>query len=115
MARKSSEVFACGNGSLGTGTFNLVQIGSQPSPGLQSISRSAGIVARTSAWCLSYADLHASAFLQSGVNRSSIRRRGIGESPLGASRSITSRIVLLKLLYHCSVLVRVDSRTGASG
>src|SRR5260221_12775853 len=115
MARKSSVVFACGNGSLGTDTPSLAQIGPQPSPGCHSISRSAGIVARTSALCLSYAALHESGFLQSGVNRSSIMRSGIGESPLGASRTITSRIVLLKLLNHCSVLARVDNSTGASG
>ena len=42
-----------GNGSPGTGRPSLAQIGSQPSPGCQSISRSAGMVARTSALCFS--------------------------------------------------------------
>ena len=49
MARNSSVVFTCGNGSSGTGTPNAVQIGSQPSPVVQSSSRFGSAVARTSA------------------------------------------------------------------
>src|SRR3569623_132654 len=44
-----SDVFACVNGALGTGTPSALQIGSQPSPGCHSTSRSFGAVARTCA------------------------------------------------------------------
>jgi len=53
MPRKSSVVFTCGNVSFGTAAPSLAQIGSQPSPGCQSTNRSVGIVARTSALCVS--------------------------------------------------------------
>jgi sterol desaturase/sphingolipid hydroxylase (fatty acid hydroxylase superfamily) len=49
MARNSSVVLTCGNGSDGTANPSRSQIGSQPSPGDQSMSRSAGTEARTSA------------------------------------------------------------------
>jgi sterol desaturase/sphingolipid hydroxylase (fatty acid hydroxylase superfamily) len=49
MARNSSVVLTWGNGASGTGSPSRSQIGSQPSPGDQSISRPAGTEARTSA------------------------------------------------------------------
>ena len=42
IARKSSMVFTCGYGSSGTGSPSASQIGSQPSPGFHSTSRSPG-------------------------------------------------------------------------
>jgi sterol desaturase/sphingolipid hydroxylase (fatty acid hydroxylase superfamily) len=49
MERNSSVVLTWGNGSSGTGSPSPSQIGSQPSPGDQSISRPGGTEARTSA------------------------------------------------------------------
>ena len=56
--------------------------------------------------------MHASGSLQSAVNRSSIKRIGIGESPLGASRSMTWRIVLSKLVNQASVPKWIEDNWG---
>jgi hypothetical protein len=48
---KSSEVFVCGNAMSGTAIPKAEQIGSHPSCGCQSMSRSPGTSARTAALC----------------------------------------------------------------
>src|SRR6185437_8979102 len=69
IARNSSVLFTWGNGSLGTGRPSFSQIGSQPSPGCQSIKRSGGTDARTSALCASYARFASLSSRQFGVKR----------------------------------------------
>ncbi len=113
---KSAVVFSCGNSSLGTSSPSAEQIGSHPSPGRQSISRSAGTSRRTSPLCRSYAAVTALASGHCEVRRvRTARRRDQSGRPGRMSPVRDGTIVLSTLAHHVSGESRLERRITASG